>query len=367
MIHTNARFSLHDNVLTVLYVSLLQTVLNAEGYTLRGYSGSPQQLQDPRKRISPEQYLSILEQSLKPTAAIGLGFNYGKMLDMAGAGTVGQLFMSCANLEEAFQNFLKYYPLLSLSMQFDVSWQGDLCTVEVDRICNDRDVSRPVQWLLTESLFYCWINQCRWLSGKPLNYRRATFTYPRPPHARLYETLLGCEIEFDAPVNSITVDRDFFSHKISTANHSVQVLKERHCREVLMRWQSMFSIREQINTTLTQALPNIPSLEAMADHLNLSRSSLYRKLRDAECSYQALVDNFRRDQAVYYLKNTDVTICEIAEQLGFSDASNFRRAFKKWTGYKPSDLRRDTAESCIAVNSIPIANNTFTRNISAAK
>ena len=77
----------------------------------------------------------------------------------------------------------------------------------------------------------------------------------------------------------------------------------------------------------------------MAEQLNLSRSSLYRRLREDDSNYQTIVDKFRRDQAIVQLKNNKYTICEIAEHLGFSDVSNFRRAFKKWTGYKPSDLR----------------------------
>ena len=338
MKYANARFSLHDDVLSVLYVSMLETVLKSEGYCLQGFTGSPQKLVDHRKRISPAEYINIVEQSLKPTAATGLGFHYGKLLDMAGAGTVGQLIMSCDTIEHAFGHFLKYFPLLSLSMQFDVSWQGDICTVEVDRICK-QEVSKQTQWFLTESLFYSWLNQARFLTGKPLRYQQMRCKYSKPPHWRLYESMLGCEVEFDAPCNSASADRDFFKSKILTANEPVRRIKERHCREVLLRWQSLFSIHEQINTTLTRTLPNIPSLEQMAEQLNLSRSSLYRKLREANSNYQSIVDNFRRDQAVLYLSDTRLTICEIAEQLGFSDASNFRRAFKKWTGYKPSELR----------------------------
>ncbi|WP_101760124.1 AraC family transcriptional regulator [Oceanicoccus sp. KOV_DT_Chl] len=349
MKYSHARFSLHDEVLSILYVTMLQTVLKEEGYCLRGFNGSTQKLFNHRKRISPAEYLAILEQSLQPTAATGLGFQYGKLLNLAGAGTVGQLLMSCNNIEQAIEHFMEFFPLLSLSMQFNLSWNGDICTIEVDRICK-QEVSKPTQWLLTESLFYCWLHQTRFMTGKPLRYHRASFKYAKPPHWKMYESMFGCEVEFDAPSNSISIDREFFKSKITTANEPVRNIKERHCREVLVHWQSRFSICEQINTTLAKTLPDIPSLEAMAQQLNLSKSSLYRKLRDNGNNYQTIVDKFRRSQAIMYLSDTELTICEIAEQLGFSDASNFRRAFKKWTGYKPSELREGSVALPVSAN-----------------
>lgn len=338
MKYTNARFSMHDEVISVLYVLMLQSVLKKEGYVLQGYDGSPQRLVNYRRRISPADYITIVEKSLQPTTPSGLGFHYGKLLNMAGAGTVGQLLMSCETIEQAIEMFLKYFPLLSLSMEFDLSWDGDICTAEVGRVFK-QEVSKPCQWFLIESLFYCWLYQGRFLTGKPLRYTHVSCKYAKPPHWRMYESMFGCEVEFDAPCNSVSFDREFFKSKIITANEPVRLIKENHCHEVLLRWQSRFSIREQIYTILTHTLPNIPSLEQMAQKLNLSRSSLYRKLRDSDCNYQSIVDHFRRDQAVLYLSDTQLTVCDIAERLGFSDASNFRRAFKKWTGYKPSALR----------------------------
>jgi AraC-like DNA-binding protein len=338
MKYTNARFSLHDKVLSVLYVSTLHEVLKAEGYSLQGFSGSLNALNNHRKRITPQQYMSILEQSLKSTAPTGLGFKYGALLDIAGAGTLGQLMLTCNNLEQGFEKFLTYYPLLSLSLEFNNNWNANLYTVEVERICN-KEMRPQVQWLLTESLFYCWLQQARFLTAQPIQFSHVSFKYAPPPHWRKYEKVFGCTVEFNSPVNSVSLNRENLATKIPTANESVRMIKENHCREVLLRWKSRFSISEQISDILNQSLPDIPSLEIMAEQLSLSRSSLYRRLRDDGSNYQTIVDKLRRDKAIQQLKSDKNTICEIAERLGFSDVSNFRRAFKKWTGYKPSDLR----------------------------
>jgi AraC-like DNA-binding protein len=48
----------------------------------------------------------------------------------------------------------------------------------------------------------------------------------------------------------------------------------------------------------------------------------------------------RRDIAIRYLRETDLTVEDIAESLGFSDAANFRQAFRRWTNAAPYEFKR---------------------------
>jgi AraC-like DNA-binding protein len=314
--------------------------LESEGYALLGFDGSDHDLSDYHQKISTADFLAILEKSLKPTVASGLGFRYGELIDIAAAGTVGQLVMSCRNIEQAFEQILRYFPLLSLSFQLDATWDKDSYRVELDPH-GTPEISNPAKWFAIESLFYCLLKQARYLTGKPLTYEHVAVRYERPPHWEMYQTLLGCEVEFGASMPSITVDRDYMASTITTSNEPVMTMKERQCRKLLQRCQSQYSIPERIHAILMRTLPSLPSLESMAEELNMSRSTLYRRLQDDDYCYQTIIAEFRRDQAVNYLKNTDLTICKIAGKLGFSDDSNFRRAFKKWTGTSPSELRED--------------------------
>jgi AraC-like DNA-binding protein len=44
--------------------------------------------------------------------------------------------------------------------------------------------------------------------------------------------------------------------------------------------------------------------------------------------------------AVKYLRDTDMTGEDIAGAIGFSDAANFRRAFRRWTRESPSEFKQ---------------------------
>jgi AraC-like DNA-binding protein len=72
----------------------------------------------------------------------------------------------------------------------------------------------------------------------------------------------------------------------------------------------------------------------------MTPQTLRRRLREEGQGFQSLKDNLRRDAAIEYLARPDMTLLDIADQLGFSEASTFHRAFKTWTGVAPGEYRQ---------------------------
>jgi AraC-like DNA-binding protein len=83
-------------------------------------------------------------------------------------------------------------------------------------------------------------------------------------------------------------------------------------------------------------------------YLNISERTLRRRLADLNVSYRSLVDQARHERAVDLLRRTSGSLSEIALATGFSDARNFRRAFKRWTGMLPGDFRRGSSPAATA-------------------
>ena len=82
-----------------------------------------------------------------------------------------------------------------------------------------------------------------------------------------------------------------------------------------------------------------PSAQEMAERLHISKRTLHRRLAGFGLTYQELLDETRRRLADEYLRETTLTIDEIAERIGFSDTSNFRKAYRHWTGISPNEYR----------------------------
>jgi crotonobetaine/carnitine-CoA ligase len=83
------------------------------------------------------------------------------------------------------------------------------------------------------------------------------------------------------------------------------------------------------------------SAASLAEELNLSTRTLYRRLHAEGTSLQALKDEARRDKAIELLRRTDKSIKQIAQAVGFQSEKSFARAFQSWTGSAPTSYRSD--------------------------
>jgi len=83
-------------------------------------------------------------------------------------------------------------------------------------------------------------------------------------------------------------------------------------------------------------------VSTLAERFFISPRTLNRRLAIAGSSFRKITEIVRREKAEIYLRETDLKISEIARQLGYSDASNFSKAFKLWTGSTPRRYRAST-------------------------
>lgn len=79
----------------------------------------------------------------------------------------------------------------------------------------------------------------------------------------------------------------------------------------------------------------------LARVLGTSERTLRRQLEKLDCSYQSLLDEVRRERALQYLREGK-SGPEVGPKLGFTDASSFRRAFRRWTGRNWSEYQKRT-------------------------
>lgn len=84
--------------------------------------------------------------------------------------------------------------------------------------------------------------------------------------------------------------------------------------------------------------PNL-NVEMLARHMNMSRSTLYRKIKDiSNLSPNELINESRLKKAAYLLKTSNLKIYEISEKVGFKSQSSFGRSFQKQFKMTASDF-----------------------------
>lgn len=331
------QFDPDDKIISIVYLSLLNDILQQQGQSMKGYDGAPEELTDYKKRVSPKHVFNAFAESLREAPA-GIGLCYGTALNLVAAETIGQLIMSCPDVGQALEEFRRFQLLLGLSTEVQVHHDSGAATIDLGCIYS-QNLPLYIRHFLSEAAFAAMQNQARLLTGIPLQFRKLYFPYARPAHSDQYIAAFDCELEYDAESHRVVTDPEFLNRPIITANEQIRAIKAKHCSDILRKCENHLSLENRIRSILLQTAPDFPTLDEIASRLHTSRSCLYRKLRANRTSYQNLINEFKKDQSINLLRKTSLTIPEIAEALGFSDASSFRRAFKSWTGYQPSAAR----------------------------
>ena len=96
---------------------------------------------------------------------------------------------------------------------------------------------------------------------------------------------------------------------------------------------------ESVANRMRFGVESKPLQRELAGMVNISERTLRRRLERQDTSYRALRDGTRFERARDLLANSDMTVAQVAELVGYSDARAFRRAFKRWAGLLPAEFR----------------------------
>ena len=180
------------------------------------------------------------------------------------------------------------------------------------------------------------------LSDHELSKESILHTRSEEPKNSAYQGL-GCNnIIFKQDHYQLLVPLEWASLLISTSNTEIALYATEQCENDLQNYSSQ-ELTKEISTILGSAQQGLPSLDEVAAHFFMSPSSLQRRLREKNTSFKQLKTDTLYEKARNMLADKDIPIENIATSLGFSDTSNFSKAFKGWSGLTPGRYREQTA------------------------
>ncbi len=182
------------------------------------------------------------------------------------------------------------------------------------------------------------------LADGPFAFERVELPIPEPPDTARHEAFFGCPIRYGVESTSIRFPRRVWDLSLQRQDSGLASILERHARERLESLETTADPMTPIRVAVREQLPDgPPKLDAVAKSVAMSGRTLQRRLREAGTSFQVLVDEERRSAARAYLGDRHLAVAEIAYLLGYSEASAFVRAFKRWTGMTPKQFRNAAA------------------------
>ena len=81
-------------------------------------------------------------------------------------------------------------------------------------------------------------------------------------------------------------------------------------------------------------------LAQVAIRLRTSTRTLQRRLQDSGVRFHDLLADVRREESIRLVQTTNRSLTDVALDLGYSDLTNFLRAFRRWTGTTPGQVRK---------------------------
>ncbi len=177
-------------------------------------------------------------------------------------------------------------------------------------------------------------------TGRALSARVVRFRHPAPARVSEHARIFGVLPTFGAHETEVELDADVLGYEIHDAQPGLVSYLDAYARSVVAKLPAENDLPAQVERVVAVALSRgLPDLEYVANQLGMSGRTLQRRLTGAGTTFQERVDEVRRQYAAYYLADDRLPIAEIAFLLGFSEPSNFHRAFRRWTGMTPAAYR----------------------------
>lgn len=257
------------------------------------------------------------------------------------SGIAWGIMSNSERLEEGIKHFSRYIRIISefLSIEFKVEANQAIVEFQVDPI--DYYTVFSMEILLSR-----FITTIRQLLDKKITPFETGFLHDFPDYIDEYKLVFGDKVLFNQKTCFISLPKDLISLKITHRDSYLETFLTKHAEELLSELNTPASFMRQVKNVIIKQLYNGKvDVEYVSQKLNMSRSTLFRKLKEEGLTFKDILRDTRRELSRHYLMQDNLTISEIAFLLGFNDPSSFNKAFKKWEKKSPLQYRQQKQRS----------------------
>lgn len=294
---------------------------------------SPALLASPLARVSQGQF-ALLVRALRRGMRDEMWGLLSRPLPPGSFAQCMKRLVRCATLGEALRDGFAFYHLLVDDFRPRVTVRAGRAQVQ---FVLRRPRDERLDYALRGFMLFTF-NAGSWLVARriPLQGVEYTAGQPTTDTSRVYQV----PIQYDQPHMGLGFDARWLELPVVQSPQSLREFLAGSPANLIVRYRDTSSATDRIRRMLRKRLGGeLPSLEEVGDVLAITPQTLRRRLREEGRGFQQIKDELRRDAAIEFLLQTQLPLLEIANRLGFSEASTFHRAFKQWTGVAPGEYR----------------------------
>ena len=309
------------------------------GPILEELGSSPNVMDDPDARVPHELAVRFCLAALQATGDASFGLHAAETLRPGAFDVADYAARASRNLREGLQCLIRFLKLNHDVACFTVEDEGDRASI-THSLPGGRVLPRPPAEYLMGSV----VVLGRQMTGVAWNPLEVHFGHAQPEDMSEYRRLFGdAALKFDAVRLGIVVPIQTWELPLVEANPGLCAVLIRHAEGLLAKQPLVAdTLSDQVRALLLKELQGgNPGVEPLSDTLlGMSVSTLHRRLKEEGTSHRQLLDTLRAELAERYLGEKGVSVTEVAFLLGFSEASAFHRAFKRWKGLTPAAFRQ---------------------------
>jgi AraC-like DNA-binding protein len=305
---------------------------------LRDVNIQQEDIYSPKTRISLAELMTACKNAIRLSSDPHLPYRIGTSIHVSAYGMYGFAILCCPDFRKAMAFAQLYHALAAPLATIEFTEQQGSASWVIEPIA--RAVTDPqVYRFITEMQIGIHISLMRDVMGPAFTPDQINLAYPESRDFGLPADQIGCPLSFASRTNQIIFRSAWLDRAANLGNRTTYPAVVALCDDLLIELKSRIGLAGEIRALLLRDIANAPTLAAIAKLLEMSDRSLRRQLREQGISFRGLRDELRMQIALKYLRTTELANEDIALALGFSDAANFRRAFRRWTDKSPSEIR----------------------------
>ncbi|RDU96317.1 AraC family transcriptional regulator [Trinickia dinghuensis] len=296
---------------------------------------SPQLLASPQARVSSAQYGALWN-------AVGSGLDdefFGQDSHAMRSGSfiaMCQAALTARNGAQAIARTTGFMRLVLDDMRADVDTTSERVRLvyRLNEGVGDKEMFAYATYFILVYGVVCW------LVGRRIPVRAARFRCAEPAAGHEYRSMFCDDLRFGESESYVELAPAFLELPVIQTPKSLKTFLRNAPASFLVKYRNPDSLAARVRRALrSRSISEWPGADALAAELRIAEATMRRKLKREGETYQSIKDALRRDMAIAALQSGGQTIADIAVAVGFAEPSAFHRAFRKWTGARPTDYR----------------------------
>jgi AraC-like DNA-binding protein len=309
---------------------------------LGGTDMSLDALHSPSMLISRHQLIQCYRNAVALSGDPHLPYTIGSSVHLSAYGMYGYAMLCSPDFRRTMEFAVRYHQLATPLATITFHGRDRMGVWTIEPLLHPR-IDSLLYRFVTELQIATHISLHRDIMGESFKPREIFLRYGVAKDFQITPALVGCPVRFEQATNQIEFDSAFLDAAPKLGNRttypSAIALCDNLIADLVLRSGAAGRVRSLLSTDVAER----PAFATVAKLLNTTPRTLRRQLRLQNTSFRELSDELRVHVALRYLRETTMTMEDIAFALGFSDSANFRHAFRRWTDKAPQEFRREAA------------------------